>query len=333
MIDALPAPHDWIMAALSTGQANERAVLVLISDERGSTPRDTGSWVLVSQETTWGTVGGGEFERAMIEAAQAMLLGNGQWRRAFVDTVLGPDMRQCCGGVMQIMLQPIDSHSCGWLETAAALMQNDRQLQLFFDRRQLEKNPLVRSHDAKESTPKAGQFSLTVRDEYPRVALFGAGHVGRALCAIASQLPLSVTVFDSREEQLTNVPLARNIALAKTPDPLSGVYELDGFGAAIVMTHSHDLDFDLCQILLQNASLRYVGLIGSESKSHRFRKRLSKSGLHARALERLISPIGRGGPAGKEPGVIALAVLGELLAALQPSQALPTPQLMTPPAA
>lgn len=142
-----------------------------------------------------------------------------------------------------------------------------------------------------------------------------------------------MTVFDSREEQLANVPLARNIALAKTPDPLSGVYELDGFGAAIVMTHSHDLDFDLCQTLLQNASLRYVGLIGSESKSHRFRKRLSKSGLHARALERLISPIGRGGPAGKEPGVIALAVLGELLAALQPSQALPTPQLMTPPAA
>ena len=90
--------------------------------------------------------------------------------------------------------------------------------------------------------------------------------------------------------------------------------------AALVMTHSHALDYDLCRILLRRPDLVYTGLIGSESKSRRFRKALRKDGLHDLELARLTSPIGKQGTEGKEPGVIAMSVLSEILTVCQRAQ-------------
>jgi len=333
MIDALPSPHAWIKAALEASTAKQRAVLALVSKEKGSTPRDVGSWILVSEEKILGTVGGGEFERTMIEAAQAMLSGDGNWRRSFLDTVLGPDMRQCCGGVMQLMLQPIDQGSCEWLTTAAQQMEQDQAVRVSFSRAEPGEVPLVMTSDVTTPGLETECFMLSIHDDYPKIALFGAGHVGRALCTIASQLPIRVSVFDSRSEQCALLPAAQNIVLDSSLDPLSRARSLKNFDGAIVMTHSHELDFSLCETLLQNTALKYIGLIGSESKSHRFRKRLLQSSVHKAQVDRLVSPIGRDGPAGKEPGLIALAVLNELMTTLRPSQDIQTVHLMKQPAA
>ncbi len=59
----------------------------------------------------------------------------------------------------------------------------------------------------------------------------------------------------------------QNIVLDSSLDPLSRARSLKHFDGAIVMTHSHELDFSLCETLLQNTALKYIGLIGSESKS------------------------------------------------------------------
>ncbi|GIT54279.1 MAG: hypothetical protein Ct9H300mP16_14390 [Pseudomonadota bacterium] len=61
----------------------------------------------------------------------------------------------------------------------------------------------------------------------------------------------------------------------------------------------------------------FVGLIGSHSKAKRFRRRLVSDGLPTDTLNRLTSPIGQSGPVGKEPGVIALAALAEVLNTLK----------------
>ena len=68
MITALPGPADWIDAALECARHKERAVLALVTSERGSTPRDTGSWILLTKAADVGTIGGGELERTVIEA-------------------------------------------------------------------------------------------------------------------------------------------------------------------------------------------------------------------------------------------------------------------------
>ena len=64
--------------------------------------------------------------------------------------------------------------------------------------------------------------------------------------------------------------------------------------------------------------LKYVGLIGSKSKGSRFRRRFElDDGLSVTQIARLVSPIGQGGVRGKEPGLIALATLNEVIAVLE----------------
>ena len=320
MISALPGPADWIDAALDCVHRRQRGVLAMVTDERGSTPRDTGSWMLLTKEAVLGTIGGGELERTLIEAARAMLDGAGTWSRAPMQCALGPDMRQCCGGVVQVLLEPIDAGAAQWLVEARQQLVLTGHVQIAFDSATCEISPVVATDDTLVDTLSSGIITLSFQENRPRLALFGAGHVGRALCTIASQLPIRVTVFDARPDQCAQVPEAANVCVDERFDPVLGAKRLKDYEAALVMTHSHTLDYDLCRLLLRRPDLVYTGLIGSESKSRRFRKALRKDGLHDLELARLTSPIGKHGPDGKEPGVIAMSVLSEILTVCQRAQ-------------
>jgi len=320
MISALPGPADWIDAALDCIDRRQGAVFAVVTDERGSTPRDAGSWMLLTKEAALGTIGGGELERTLIEAAKAMLEGTGTWSRAPVQCALGPDMRQCCGGVVQVLLEPIDAGALQWLVEAQQQLAMTGHVRIAFDSADCEVSPVVGTDDTLVDTLSSGIITLSFQETRPRLALFGAGHVGRALCTVASQLPIRVTVFDARPDQCAQVPEAANVCVDERFDPVLGAQQLQNYEAALVMTHSHALDYELCRLLLRRSDLVYTGLIGSESKSRRFRKALRKDGLHDLELARLTSPIGKNGPVGKEPGVIAMSVLSEILTACQAAQ-------------
>jgi len=81
------------------------------------------------------------------------------------------------------------------------------------------------------------------------------------------------------------------------------------------MTHSHDLDFELCEAVLSRADIGHLGLIGSASKRAAFASRLSKKGFTADELSRLTCPIGLPTIRGKTPMEIAVAVAAALLQA------------------
>ncbi len=313
MIVALPGPCDWINAALQVLAQDQQAVLALVCGKHGSTPRGTGSWVLLNEQQILGSVGGGELEHTMIEAGQAMLAGNGDWSRSIMHCVLGSDMRQCCGGTMEVMLQPIDSGDRGWLQDAQASLYRQDASRVAFDRVDSNVPPLVIVGSSPNPVVNENMFVLTLADPRPALAVFGAGHVGRALCTIASQLPLRLTVFDQRPDQCALIPDSGNIEIDTALSPLHGARELTNHDAALIMTHSHALDYELCRILLRQSALCYTGLIGSKSKAQRFRKVLKKDGLSDSQIAHLTSPIGVDGPVGKEPGMIALGVLGEIL--------------------
>jgi len=79
------------------------------------------------------------------------------------------------------------------------------------------------------------------------------------------------------------------------------------------MTHSHDLDFELCEAALSRPDINHLGLIGSASKAASFRSRLGKKGFTTAELARLTCPIGIPTIRGKTPMEIAIAITAELL--------------------
>ncbi len=81
----------------------------------------------------------------------------------------------------------------------------------------------------------------------------------------------------------------------------------------LVMTHSHALDFEICDRILRRRDARYCGLIGSRSKRRRFEKRYRQQGMPADLLDALTCPIGVDGIRGKKPAEIAVAAAAEVL--------------------
>lgn len=156
-----------------------------------------------------------------------------------------------------------------------------------------------------------------------RLHLFGAGHVGRALVTVLAALPGQVRWIDEREDEFpkgTPWPATVEVVVA---DPAEAEVAAGQPGDAwLVLTHSHALDLRLVEAILRRGDAGWLGLIGSATKRARFLNRLDERGLGDAARRQLRCPVGLPGLAGKEPGVIAVAVAAELLLQHPPSSTL-----------
>ena len=306
-------PVDWIGTTQRLITEHGRAVLIMVTADKGSTPRDSGTWMLVSDDRQSGTLGGGELERLAEEAARAMLAGHGTWQRSSLHCALGPDLRQCCGGHVTLMLEPLDMSATDWLAQAAESARvADNQYSVLFQSNEPAATPRIITNDG--VMPGITDVHLQpLTDTRLSLFLFGAGHVGQAVATLSTQLPLRLTVIDGRANQRALIPNADNIEVMGMDSAEEAAARVSSGSAALVMTHSHELDYTLCHALLTQNSAVFVGLIGSRSKANRFRSRLRKDNVPEKSLARLTSPIGSSGPKGKEPGVIALAALSEVL--------------------
>ena len=315
-------PVDWIGTTQRLITEHGRAVLIMVTADKGSTPRDSGTWMLVSDDKQSGTLGGGELERLAEEAARAMLAGHGTWQRSSLHCALGPDLRQCCGGHVTLMLEPLDMSATDWLAQAAESARvADNQYSVLFQSNEPAATPRIITNDDALSGI-TGVHLQPLTDTRLSLFLFGAGHVGQAVATLSTQLPLRLTVIDGRANQRAFIPSADNIEVMGMDSAEEAAARVSSGSAVLVMTHSHELDYTLCHALLTQNSAVFVGLIGSRSKATRFRRRLKKDKIPEKSLARLTSPIGSSGPKGKEPGVIALAALSEVLTLNMKSAAL-----------
>ena len=144
-----------------------------------------------------------------------------------------------------------------------------------------------------------------------RLTLFGAGHVSKAVAALALQVGFRVTVVDARSEWATSLRFPG--CEVRVEDPADFARALTGGENCYfcVATHDHPLDQAVVEALLPKPSA-YLGVIGSRRKAERFRMRLHAAGATPAALERLRSPMGV--PIGAlTPEEIAVSIVGELI--------------------
>lgn len=141
--------------------------------------------------------------------------------------------------------------------------------------------------------------------------LFGAGHVNRAVAALAADVGFRVTVIDEREEWLTAERFPR--AARELEDPAVAARRLHTGPRDLlaVATHDHALDEDVV-FALGNRDAAFLGVIGSARKAIRLRERLTQRGLDATAVARMQCPMGLDIGA-QSPEEIAVAVVGELI--------------------
>lgn len=155
--------------------------LVEVASAKGSTPREKGASMLVSASAAVGTIGGGQLEFMAIDKARQMLSSPaGHDLRATLDIPLGPEIGQCCGGRVEVLIRRIDATLGEELMAAAELEE-------------------------------AG---------LPQVCIFGGGHVGQALAAAIALLPVHAVVVETRADALEGMPEAVETRLTPMPEQM-----------------------------------------------------------------------------------------------------------------
>ena len=289
--------------------AREPAALVSVLASEGSAPRGAGTRMLVSADRLFGTIGGGQLEHRAIEQAHAILaLPPGSWR--VQDYPLGPLLGQCCGGRVRLMVEHVDPAALGWLADAA----EERILVSTLAPGRIERHVSAQVAptplSARGDRPREGMTFAEMIGQHRRpLYLFGAGHVGQAIARHAHPLPFRLAWFDTRPlfETIDGVAIVPEDAITQC------VAEAPDDAAMLILTHDHALDYRLTHAALEREPIAFVGLIGSQTKRARFHSRLERDGVTETARSRLNCPIGVTGVTGKEPDVIAIAALAQLL--------------------
>ena len=156
--------------------------------------------------------------------------------------------------------------------------------------------------------------------------LYGAGHVGRAIVTLLEGVACRVQWIDARDDEFPRAPSAPHIERVCV-DPVEAEVDAAPPGAFfLVLTHRHDLDLAITEAVLRRGDFGFLGLIGSKTKRARFAHRLADRGVAPEVLARLSCPIGLPGISGKEPEVIAISVVAQLLAVPCAPQLGPTRQ-------
>ncbi len=150
-----------------------------------------------------------------------------------------------------------------------------------------------------------------------RIAIFGAGHVAQAIAGLAGYLSADLVLIDEREEKeiLPPIPRARSWELLCVDHPEAEIEALADDTLVLVMTHSHALDLEIVAKAIRR-DFAYLGLIGSDRKWDRFKKRLAQRGFGEAEIAKVRCPIGVSKHS-KEPTAIAISVAAELLEVLQ----------------
>ncbi len=166
------------------------------------------------------------------------------------------------------------------------------------------------------SAADAPALRLRLATRQPALALFGGGHVGRALVQVLTTLDMPVHWIDSRDEIFPGA--LPDTVHCEHSDPVhAAVPALAAGSRVLVMSFSHAEDLDIVAACLARqrtqADLPYVGLIGSKTKWASFRARLQARGFSESELQHITCPIGIPGIADKRPEAIAIAVAAQLL--------------------
>ena len=307
---------DWL-----TG-VDAPSVLVTVAIAQGSVPREAGAHMVVSRDALVDTIGGGHLELKAIAIARAML-DDGSLRH-FERFPLGPALGQCCGGVAHLLFERLDKMQLTELQArrtrdtfrlvaidGPALALCDSAGRALMGGRAPAFDASAGTHVMRDADGQRW-FVDAILAPRAHLVLFGAGHVGAAIVRLLGDLPCRVTWVDERDDMFPDAVPA-NVHIEATDLPEAIVAAAPPGASFLVMTHSHALDGRLCEAILARHDVGWFGLIGSTTKRRQFEHRLRVRGLPADRIDAMVCPIGVPGIDGKQPAVIAIGVVAQLL--------------------
>lgn len=326
----------------------EPIVLATIIDHEGSTPRSTGSKMIIRRDgRIIGTIGGGLVEGQVLGYAEKVFESRHASVCAFEMTnTVASDMGMICGGKLDILLEylPPDPDTLELFETLNGILREGRRCILSTELVNPSDVPAAPGHclflgdgrilgDFSHSLEWLGRiqeemqgmrfaslfdvegysFFLEPLREPGFLVLFGAGHVSQQTALASLNLGFRILVIDDRDGFASRDRFPEPIEL-KVLDDFDSCMEglsIDDDSYLVVVTRGHLHD----KVVLSQAfrtDAGYIGMIGSRHKRDTLYRALLGEGFSQADLDRVHCPIGLSIGA-ETPEEIAISILSELI--------------------
>ncbi|WP_319762792.1 XdhC family aldehyde oxidoreductase maturation factor [Maridesulfovibrio sp.] len=327
-------------------QSGNDLILASIIKSSGSTPRSSGSKMIVMRDKSIdGTIGGGLVE-ALVQKAAEEIFAEAENTVAFrefdLSNELAANADMICGGYVEVMLEhlPANDTTLDIFSALNASLNKGRQAMLLTN----VDNSLVRERrviapgcqlpelsfideagatallekSLKSGIPVLNETGsgLTVAESFipqPDLYIFGAGHVSRPTAALAASVNFRTVVLDDRADfaNRERFPQAAEIrVLPDFKDCFAGL-EVNENSYIIIVTRGHLHDKTVLGQALDTPA-RYVGMIGSSKKRNAIYDALREEGVTQQEIDRCHCPIGLS-IGGQTPEEIAVSIVAELI--------------------
>jgi len=305
-------------AAAELARAGGGGALATVARTTGSTPVPAGTKMLVGPSGRLeGTVGGGCVEADVIEAATEARARGPIIRTHHLNADLAGDLGLSCGGTVHIVVEPLVSDAVYVQALEEAARGESGTLTTGLD---WSAGP-VKRFAAGAIEPRAATAALSPDQRTlierlappPRVIVFGAGHVGRAVALAAYAAGFRVVVVDDRPEfaDAGAYPAEVAVRAGSVSDALAAL-PVQADDAIVIATRGHRHDAVVLERVAASAA-GYVGLLGSRRKQAVVTHALQRAGVPIEALQRVRVPVGL--PIGAvTPEEIAVSIVAELIA-------------------
>jgi xanthine dehydrogenase accessory factor len=331
----------------------ERFALATVIDTFRSAPRRPGATMAVSGDgVAVGSVSGGCVESDVYAVAQEVIrTGVPVVRRYGVsdDDVFAIGLT--CGGVIEVLVEPVDHTSFAEFESVVTAIESGRPVAVatVVTGDGLGRRLVVTPSEVAGSLGDPGLDSAVVEDavgmlstgttairQYgehgecrrsevavfvqaltppPRMFVFGAIDFASAVARVGKFLGYHVTVCDARGVFATRArfPEADEVVVDWPHRFLAGVLDqVDSRSALCVLTHDPKFDVPLLELALRTEA-GYIGAMGSRRTHEDRLARLRAAGLGAGELVRLCSPTGLDLGA-RTPEETAISIAAEIIA-------------------
>lgn len=142
------------------------------------------------------------------------------------------------------------------------------------------------------------------------LVFYGAGHITQKCLSILQSFPWKFVIVDDRNQCIQRCKAILNVenqAKFRWLEKISAVSDkLHPIREHLIISYSHDIDFFLCNQLLNLKES--VSMIGSKTKAKRFKHRLRKVLNFSNQEEALNSPIGYQTEHIKSPEAVAISI-------------------------
>ena len=260
-----------------------KIALIEIVKVVGSSPREMGSWMLVSDKSIFNTIGGGTIEFEMIKEARKLLELSFFGKKIF-ESKLNPKIDQCCGGRIKCQIS---------LATSDMLQKVEKKIN--------------------NEISKYNELYLFGGGHVGKAILQLSSHLPVKVTVTDSRNE----IMESLKIQFNKYSKTIKFNTDVFPERIIPTSNLRG--AFLVMTHSHANDFNIIEELLRYRSKNYIGMIGSKTKKLALKKYLIERNFDEKTIDLVHCPIGRKTTfeSSKRPEVIAALVISDILASFK----------------